>query len=106
MPATYRDPRFTLPQVTLTVGELIQILAKRPLDAPVVLTYEGVDRSVLLESIAMEYGCVVIDAEKAGGFEPMCWQNRPSEMVDAVLAASVSAASSCPGTVGEVSAYA
>lgn len=74
MPATYQPSSHTQPHITLTVGELIQILAKQPLASPVVLTYEGVENGVSLQEITVEHGCVVIDAERGSWFVPEEWE--------------------------------
>lgn len=71
MPVTYEDGAY--PATTLTVAELIQILAKQPLTAPVVLTYEGVENGVSLAQITVEHGCVVIDAERGSWFASSDW---------------------------------
>lgn len=78
MPATYPTPEYPRYPTctTLTVGELIQILAKQPLSAPVVLTYEGVETGVSLAQIAVEHGCVVIDAEMGSCFSAKEWAER------------------------------
>ncbi len=62
---------------TMTVGELRALLATMPDDAPVVLTYEGVENGIRPSDVTLVTqadidddgfyclpGCVVIDAER------------------------------------------
>lgn len=62
---------------TMTVGELRALLATMPEDAPVVLTYEGVENGLGPDDVTLTTqahvdddrfyclpGCVVIDAER------------------------------------------
>lgn len=71
MPVTYGDGAY--PCGTLTVSELIEIFAKQPLDAPVVLTFAGVTNGVSEQQIAVEDGCVVVDVQLGAWFSPVDW---------------------------------
>lgn len=76
MPVSYPTPEWKgSPQATtLTVREFIELLAKQPLDAPVGLTYEGVETSVWPGNVAIKHGCVVIDAERGERFLVAEWE--------------------------------
>ena len=74
MPATYKPAKNRQTHSTLTVGELIQILAKQPLSAPVVLTDGGKAHfSVELDVLTNSDGCVVLDVERGRWFQPHEW---------------------------------